>query len=90
MFTLLPSFEEYYHLCNNSFGGVIWTCTKSNETCSTRWVVKEVNGDEYGKECRINCQTESKIPAADKIRSKKMKPCNEKNFIPRTLGNKSN
>ena len=73
MFTLLPSFEEYYHLRNNSFGGV-----------------KEVNGDEYGKECRINCQTESKIPAADKIRSKKMKPCNEKNFIPRTLGNKSN
>ena len=83
------SFEEYYHLCNNSCEGVIWTCAKSTETCETSWDVKEINGDEYGIECRINCQTESKISAADKMGRKKMKPYDEKNFLPRTLWNKS-
>ena len=51
--------------------------------------MKEINGDEYGIECRINCQTESKISAADKMGRKKMKPYDEKNFLPRTLWNKS-
>ena len=52
--------------------------------------MKEINGDEYGIECRINCQTESKISAADKMGRKKMKPYDEKNVLPRTLWNKSN
>ena len=43
IFTLPSSFEEYYHLCNNSCGGVIWTCAKSTETCETSWDVKEIN-----------------------------------------------
>ena len=62
---------------------MIWTCAKSTETCETSWDVKEINGDEYGIECRINCQTESKISAADKMGRKKMKPYDEKNFLPR-------
>ena len=50
---------------------------------------KEINGDEYGIECLINCQPESKISAADKMGRKKMEPYNEKNFLPLTLWNKS-
>ena len=26
---------------------------------------KKYNGDEWGKECHLNCQTESKLSAAD-------------------------
>ena len=76
-------------MCNNSCGGVIWICAKSTGTCETTWDVKEINGDQYGIECRINCRTESKISAADTMGRKKMKPYNEKNFHPRTLWNKS-
>ena len=65
---------------------MIWTCAKSTETCETSWDVKEINGDQYGIECRINCRTESKISAADTMGRKKMKPYNEKIFFRERYG----
>ena len=71
---------------HNSCRGVIWTCAKSTETCETTWDVKEINGDEYGIECRINCQPESKISAADKMGRKKMEPTMKKIFFRERYG----
>ena len=48
--------------------------------------MKEINGDEYGIECRINCQPESKISAADKMGRKKMEPTMKKIFFRERYG----
>ena len=86
MFTFLIFSEVYYHLCNNRCGGV--NGPPRNQMRHLRQVggVKEINSDECDKECRLNCQTESKISAADEMGGGKLNPTMKKIFFRKYYG----
>ena len=72
IFTLPSPFEAFYHLCRNSCRGMIWTWTKFDYQIRHLRQVgsgKEYDGDKesikHGKECRLNCPTESNPSVAD-------------------------
>ena len=89
MFTFLIFSEVYYHLCNNRCGGV--NGPPRNQMRHLRQVggVKEINSDECDKECRLNCQTESKISAADEMGGGKLNPTMKKIFFRKYYGIRS-
>ena len=48
--------------------------------------VKEINSVEWDKDCRLNCQTESKISAADKMGGGKLNPTVKQIFFGKYYG----
>ena len=64
----------YYHLCNNRCGGVNGPAQNQMRHLRQVGSVKEINSVEWDKDCRLNCQTESKISAADKMGGGKLNP----------------
>ena len=73
IFTLPSPVEALYHLWGNSCRGMIWTWTKFEYQIRHLRQVgrgKEYDGDKEsikhaGKECRLNCPTESNPSVAD-------------------------
>ena len=86
MFTLLTFSEVYYHLCNNRCGGVNGPARNQMRHLRQVGGVKEINSVEWDKDCRLNCQTESKISAADKMGGGKLNPTVKQIFFGKYYG----